>query len=210
MPRVLSSSTAKGNRLRRICVFCGSSSGRDPAYAKAAESLGRAMVEMQLGLVYGGARVGLMGRIAQTVLDHGGEVIGVMPSALVDKEVAFEDLSDLRIVDSMHERKAMMADLSDGFVALPGGLGTLEELLEILTWAQLGIHDRPCGVLNVNGYFDRIADFLDHAVDQEFILPVHREMVIFSDDAESLLTAFQGYRAPTIDKASWILGREDS
>jgi uncharacterized protein (TIGR00730 family) len=196
--------------MKRICVFCGSSSGADPAYSSAAEELGKAMLEKGIGLVYGGARVGLMGRIAETVLSGGGEVIGVMPSALAEKEVAFQDLPDLRIVGSMHERKALMADLSDGFIALPGGLGTLEELLEILTWAQLGMHDHPCGVLNVRGYFDHLAAFLDHAVSQEFILPEHRAMIHFHQDAESLLSAFQNYRAPKIDKARWILDRETS
>lgn len=196
--------------MKRICVFCGSSSGADAAYSSAAEELGQAMARRGLGLVYGGAGVGLMGRIAESVLSGGGEVIGVMPSALAEKEVAFQDLPDLRIVDSMHERKALMADLSDGFVALPGGLGTLEELLEILTWAQLGIHEHPCGVLNVCGYFDEIAAFLDRAVDQEFILPEHRAMVLFHRDAEALLDAFEDYQPPKIDKARWILDRESS
>ncbi len=196
--------------MKRICVFCGSSSGADPAYSKAAEELGQAMLDKEIGLVYGGAHVGLMGRIAETMLSGGGEVIGVMPSALVGKEVAFLDLPDLRIVDSMHERKALMADLSDAFIALPGGLGTLEELLEILTWAQLGMHEHPCGVLNVHGYFDQLAAFLDHAVSQEFVLPEHRAMLLFHQDADSLLSAFQTYQAPKIDKARWILDRESS
>ena len=149
-----------------------------------------------------------MGRIAETVLAGGGEVIGVMPSALVEKEVAYEELSDLRIVDSMHERKALMADLADAFIALPGGLGTLEELLEILTWAQLGLHQRACGVLDVCGYFDALARFLDHAVQEEFILPAHRSMLLFHEDADTLVDALRSYRPERIDKARWILDRE--
>ncbi len=167
--------------------------------------MGRALVERALGLVYGGAGVGLMGKIAQTVLAGGGEVIGVIPAALVEKEVAFEGLPNLRVVNSMHERKALMADLADGFVALPGGLGTIEEFLEILTWAQLGIHSKPCGVLNVCHYFDSLMAFLDRAVEENFIRSEHRSMVLVQENPDGLLDQFDAYQPPRIDKAEWIL-----
>jgi uncharacterized protein (TIGR00730 family) len=154
--------------VRRVCVFCGSSPGARPGYAEVTADLARVLVADGLGLVYGGAGVGLMATLADTVLDEGGEVIGVIPRALVEKEIAHNGVSDLRVVDSMHERKALMADLSDAFVALPGGLGTLEELLEIFTWAQLGLHHKPCALLDVEGYYAGLADFLAHAVAERF------------------------------------------
>jgi uncharacterized protein (TIGR00730 family) len=157
-------------------------------------------------MVYGGARVGLMGEIASTVIRAKGEVIGVIPKDLVDKEVAHGGLSELRIVGSMHERKSLMAELSDGFIALPGGFGTIEEIFEVITWAQLSFHDKPCGFLNINGYYDHLIKFLDHSVRENFIVPEHRAMIIIDDDPDSLLDKFSGYVPPNIDKAKWILG----
>lgn len=191
--------------VRRICVFCGSSPGSRPEFLGAAEDLGRALLERGHVLVYGGASVGLMGRLAETVLDGGGNVIGVIPSSLADREVALTRLPDLRVVPSMHDRKAMMADLSDGFIALPGGLGTLEEFFEMLTWTQLGIHAKPCGLLNVSGYFNKLVDFLDEAQDQLFIRPEHRSMILVEDDPVALLDRFESYEQPVVDKAEWIL-----
>lgn len=190
--------------IQRVCVFCGSSPGAGPGYLAAAEALGNEMIARGFGLVYGGAGVGLMGRIADTVVAGGGEVVGVMPSALVDREVAHPGLSDLRIVNSMHERKALMAELADAFIALPGGLGTVEELLEALTWAQLGMHSKPCGVLNVEGYFDSLMAFLDLAADRRFINPLHRSLLLDSDDPGRLLDLLERYERPQFDKASWI------
>jgi uncharacterized protein (TIGR00730 family) len=149
--------------------------------------------------------VGTMGQIAQAALAAGGEVIGVIPRALAQMEVAYTGLSDLRVVNSMHERKALMADLSDGFIALPGGLGTIDELFEILTWAQLGLHQKPCGLLNVCGYYDRLIDFLDHTVEQQFVQAMYRHMVLMAESAEALLDAFSAYQPPRTNKAEWIL-----
>jgi len=195
--------------MQRVCVFCGSSPGSHTDYLLAAEELGRTLAERGIGLVYGGAGVGLMGRLAEKVLAGDGEVIGVIPEALVRKEVAHVVIPDLRVVDSMHERKAVMADLADGFIAMPGGLGTLEELLEILTWGQLGIHKKPCGILNVRGYFDTLVGFLDHAVDQLFIKAEHRDLILVADEPERLLDLFEAWDAPVIDKAAWILSMND-
>lgn len=192
--------------MKRLCVYCGSSPGALPAYLEAAEDLGHLMAKQGLELVYGGGNVGMMGAVAQAVLDHGGHVIGVIPQDLVKREVAHTGLADLRIVDSMHERKALMAELADAFLALPGGIGTLEELLEVMTWAQLGLHAKPCGVLNVEGYFDRLLDFLDHVADQRFLHPAHRGILLSAGRAEELLNAFEGYTPPVVDKASWAKG----
>ena len=191
--------------MRRICVFCGSSPGARPEYIHAAQQLGYTLASQNIGLVYGGARVGMMGKIAEAVLEKQGEVIGVIPKALVEKEVAFTGLADLRVVDSMHERKALMAGLSDGFIALPGGLGTIEEFFEVVTWAQLGIHPKPCGLLNVRQYYDRLLDFLDHTVDESFVELEHRSMVLVDENPEKLLQKFDSYHPPTIDKAKWVL-----
>jgi uncharacterized protein (TIGR00730 family) len=191
--------------MQRTCVFCGSSVGARPEYRQAARELGEALVEQQLGLVYGGASVGMMGEIARVVHENGGEVIGVIPQALADKEVAFTDLDDLRVVGSMHERKAAMVELSDGFIALPGGLGTIEEFFEVLTWAQLGIHRKPCGLLNVCGYYEAIIAFLDHAVDQAFIDAKYRASVLIAEQPDVLLEQFAAYRPPQADKAAWAL-----
>ena len=192
--------------MKRVCVFCGSSFGVDPAFVKAAKDLGNAIVKRNICLVYGGARVGLMGEIASTVIKAKGEVIGIIPKELVEKEVAHGNLTDLRIVESMHERKSLMAELSDGFIAMPGGFGTMEEIFEVITWAQLSFHDKPCGLLNINGYYDDLIKFLDHAVGENFIVPEHRAMIIIDDDPETLLDKFSNYKPPIFDKAKWILG----
>jgi uncharacterized protein (TIGR00730 family) len=186
----------------RYCVFCGSSPGRRPVYAQAAAALGRTLAEAGIGLVYGGASVGLMGIVADAAQAHGGEVIGVIPRSLVDKEVAHGGLSDLRVVESMHQRKALMAELSDGFIALPGGIGTLEELFEVWTWAQLGDHGKPCALLNVGGFYDGLSSFLDHVVEEAFLRPMHRDMLIVEQDVGGLLSALAGYQAPKVVK--WI------
>jgi uncharacterized protein (TIGR00730 family) len=188
--------------MTRVCVFAGSSSGADAAYADAAHQLGRTLGERRLGVVYGGACVGLMGIMADAALAAGTQVTGVIPSALVAKEIAHRDLTDLRIVPSMHERKALMADLSDAFIALPGGWGTLEEFFEVLTWAQLGLHRKPCGLLNVHGYFDRLLSFLDHTVEQGFVRREFRSMIAVSPSPAALLDRLASYHPPTVEK--WI------
>ena len=190
------------NRMKRICVFCGSNQGGRPEYVEAAKKLGLLLAERNIGLVYGGAKVGTMGAIADTVLDSGADAIGVMPRLLVEKEVAHSGLTDLKIVDTMHERKHLMAELSDAFIALPGGLGTLDEFFEMATWAQLGMHDKPCGLLNVCGYFDHMIRFLDIAVSEEFVRKEHREMIFIQDNPESLIDAFESYEAPAV--AKWM------
>jgi uncharacterized protein (TIGR00730 family) len=173
--------------MTRICVFAGSSVGVLDDYAETASRLGQALVSRGCSLVYGGANIGVMGVVADAVLAGGGEVIGVMPTFLVDREVAHRGLTELRVVESMHERKAVMSELSDGVVALPGGLGTLDEFFEALTWAQLGLHRKPCGLLNAAGYFDRLLRFLDHATDQQFVAAGHRAMLVCEDDPDKLL-----------------------
>ncbi|HZH51231.1 MAG TPA: TIGR00730 family Rossman fold protein [Microvirga sp.] len=190
----------------RLCVFCGSSPGRDSSYVDAARALGETLAREKIGLVYGGASVGLMGVVADAVLDGGGEVVGVMPQSLVDKEIAHKGLPDLRIVGSMHERKALMAELSDGFVALPGGLGTFEELFEVWTWAQLGYHRKPCALLNVNGFYDKLAGFLDDVVERGFVKPVHRSMLIVEEDPGRLIEVVRTYEPPAVTK--WIKAGE--
>lgn len=173
---------------------------------EAARTLGRELVKRDITLVYGGAHVGIMGEIADTVLSAGGEVIGIMPKALVDKEIAHNGLTDLRIVGSMHERKAMMEEISDGFIALPGGMGTLEEIFEVLTWSQLGYHRKPCSLLNIKGYYDFLTQFLDHTVEEGFVKPVHRGMILIEDNTEKLLDLMAEYVSPKADK--WI-GRNE-
>lgn len=188
--------------MRRVCVFCGSSEGRDPAFANAAVALGRALARRGVALVYGGAQVGLMGRVADAVLAEGGHVIGVIPRALMTREVAHARLPDLRVVDSMHERKAMMVELSDGFIALPGGIGTFEELCETLTWAQLGLHDKPCALLDVAGFYAPLLALLDRAVDAGFLRPAHRDMLLVDTDPDALLSRLETYTPPVVRK--WI------
>ena len=196
--------------MKRIGVFCGSSSGARPEYKAAAIELGSVLVERGIGLVYGGGRIGLMGRIAESVVAAGGEVIGVIPEALSDKELAFEELSDLRVVGSMSERKAVMAELSDGFIALPGGYGTLDELIEMLTWTQLRLHQKPCGVLNTHNYYEDLLTFFDRSVAENFLQPEHRSMLLVEKQPGTLLDLLEAWKPPVIDKTKWILGLEDA
>ncbi|HLH09194.1 MAG TPA: TIGR00730 family Rossman fold protein [Terriglobales bacterium] len=188
--------------MKRICVFCGSSTGVRSSYARAAVKLGRILAGRKIGLVYGGGNVGLMGLVADSVLEHGGEVIGVIPRFLVHKEVAHQHLKDLRIVESMHQRKALMADLSDGFIALPGGFGTLEEFCEVVTWTQLQLHPKACGLLNVEGFYDPLLRFLDHAVKEQFLKPSNRKLVRCSDAPEELVD--QILNIPVASEDKWI------
>jgi uncharacterized protein (TIGR00730 family) len=188
--------------VRRICVFCGSSDGARPGYAAAATSLARYLAANNIAIVYGGSKVGLMGTLADAALDAGGDVIGVIPGSLIEKEVAHVRLTDLRVVNSMHERKALMVELSDAFIALPGGFGTLEEFCEVLTWAQLGLHRKPCGILNVEGYYDRLLALFDHAVAEQFLKSAHRRMVIADVHPEALVSRLLEYQVPLVEK--WI------
>jgi uncharacterized protein (TIGR00730 family) len=186
--------------VRRVCVYAGSNPGSDPAYAEAAAAFAATMAERGICLVYGGGKVGLMGVLADTVLAHGGEAIGVMPQALIEREIGHPGLTDLRVVGSMHERKALMAELSDAFVAVPGGIGTLEELIEVYTWSQLGIHDKACGVLNVNGYYDHLAALLDHAVTEGFLRPQHRAVLSVASEPAELLDRLAAFVPPAVGK----------
>jgi uncharacterized protein (TIGR00730 family) len=189
--------------VRRLCVFCGSSPGARPAYGQAAEELGRLLVAEDIGLVYGGGKVGLMGRLADAVMAEGGEAIGVMPEALVAKEIGHPGLDDLRVVGSMHERKALMAELSDGFVALPGGLGTVEELFEVYTWSQLGLHLKPCALLDVDGFYEGIAAWLSHAVAERFLREDHRAMLIVEREPAVLIERLRRFE-PAAIVPKWI------
>ena len=193
--------------MKRVCVFCGSSPGARTSYRDAAERLGAAIATRGLGLVYGGAHVGLMGVVADAALAQRGEVIGVLPRALEARELAHRGLSELLVVDSMHERKARMAELSDCFIALPGGIGTLEETFEAWTWTQLGLHAKPCALLDVDGYYAPLQRFLDGAVAERFVRSEHRSMLLVDDDPERLLDALASWRAPVVEK--W-LDRESS
>ena len=188
--------------MKYVCVFCGSSMGVQPAYQQAAQGMGEALARRKLGLVYGGGNVGLMGTIADATLAAGAEVIGVIPDFMVAKEIAHTGLTQLHIVNSMHERKTMMAQLSDAFVALPGGYGTLEEFCEILTWAQLGLHQKPFGLLNVNGYYSPLLKFFDQAVTEEFLRPMNRSLVLEAAEPENLLDLLANYQPQYVDK--WI------
>ena len=190
--------------MERICVFCGSSPGSGPDYMLAARKLGLTLAARELTLVYGGSSVGLMGQVANACLEGGGEVVGVITRKLVDMGVGFTQLDQLHVVETMHERKAKMAELADGFIALPGGLGTLEEFFEVVTWAQLGMHTKPCGLLNTNQFYDRMLDFLDLAVDQQFIGGIHRGLILMDESPEALLDKFEVYQAPHVDKGAWV------
>jgi len=188
--------------LRRLCVYAGSNAGARPAYADAAAALARELAARGVGLVYGGGKVGLMGVLADAVLAAGGEAIGVIPHALVDREVAHAGLTDLRVVGSMHERKALMAELAGGFVAVPGGIGTLEELIEVLTWSQLGIHAKPCGVLDVAGFYDGLSALLDHMVAEGFLRERHRAGLLAGADPAELLDRLAAWEPPRAHK--WL------
>jgi uncharacterized protein (TIGR00730 family) len=188
--------------LASVCVFCGSNAGADPAYVTTAEAVGHGLAQRGIRVVYGGGRVGMMGALADAARAVGGEVVGVMPRPMVDREIGHTGIDDLRIVGSMHERKALMVELADAFIALPGGIGTLEELFEVYTWAQLGIHAKPLGLLDVSGYFEALAGFLDHAVDQRFLRAETRGLLAVADDLDSLLAAFEAWQPPSMHK--WI------
>jgi uncharacterized protein (TIGR00730 family) len=188
--------------VRRICVYAGSNPGSAPAYADATRALATEMAARGIGLVYGGGKVGLMGVLADAIIGAGGEAIGVMPQALIDREIGHPNLTELKVVHSMHERKALMAELADAFVAVPGGIGTLEELIEVYTWSQLGIHDKACGVLNVRGYYDDLAAFLDHAVREGFLRPQHRAVLTVAEDPGELLDALAAFVPPRVGK--WL------
>jgi len=200
----------------RICVFCGSKPGAGSEYVKAARHLGRLLAQRSIGLVYGGGSVGLMGEVADATLDAGGEVIGVIPYGLFDREVAHRGLTDMRVVADMHERKATMAALSDGFIALPGGAGTMEELFEVWTWGQLGLHIKPCALLDVDGYYRQLHGFLDHMVDEEFLVTAYRQMLTLHTDPIELLEYFANYQPPrqkyeptgsgpdSVDSLAWL------
>jgi uncharacterized protein (TIGR00730 family) len=195
---------ATDRHLTRICVFCGTNTGAQPAYGAAARALGRILAEQGIELVYGGASVGIMGELADSVQEHGGHVTGIIPQQLMEKEAAHTGIPNLIVVASMHQRKAQMADMSDGFIALPGGIGTLEGFFEILTWGQLGIHAKPSGILNVDGYFDALTGFLDHAVREGFLTEMHRQHIIVESDPRRLLERMRAYTPPEGEK---LMGR---
>ena len=188
--------------MRRVCVFCGSSVGNQRAYSDAAEALGALLADREIGLVYGGGNVGLMGVIADAVMARRGHVIGVIPQSLADREIAHTGISELRVVDSMHTRKALMAELADAFIAMPGGVGTFEEFFEVVTWTQLGLHRKPCGLLNVGGFYTPLAAFIDQAVTEGFIRPVHRAAIVVDSDPARLLDTLATIELPSVPK--WI------
>jgi len=188
--------------MKRICVFCGSSAGSQPEYRACAEQLGAELTRRKIGLVYGGGNVGLMGEIADSVLEAGAEAIGVIPEHLMTREIGHDRLTKLHIVRSMHERKALMADLSDAFIALPGGFGTLEEFFEVLTWSQLGLHAKPCGIVNALAYYAPLLRMLDHAVDERFLKPQNRALLIARETPSDLLQAFEDWRPVHVEK--WL------
>jgi uncharacterized protein (TIGR00730 family) len=188
--------------IQSLCVFCGSNAGARPEYADAAQGLGRFAAERGINLVYGGGRVGLMGALADACLAAGGQVVGVIPQALASKELAHAGCTELHVVESMHERKALMTELSDAFVALPGGIGTFEELFEVWTWGQLGFHKKPCGLLNPAGFYDRLIEFLEHTRDEGFMQAEHLQMLARADDPATLLAALERYKPPDVRK--WL------
>lgn len=188
--------------INSVCVFLGSNPGNSDIYRQTAQELGRDLVQRKVTVVYGGSGVGLMGVLADTVMQHGGKITGVMPKGLVDKEIHHPGLDDLRYVTDMHERKALMAELSDAFIAMPGGMGTLEETCEILTWGQLGFHTKPCGLLNIQGYYDSFLAFLDNTVREGFLMQDHRDMILTAQTGGELLDLFAAYTPPEVEK--WI------
>jgi len=189
-------------KIRKICVYCGSSPGDKAAYAQVAKELAKELCDRGITLVFGGGAVGIMGVVSDAVIERGGDVIGVIPKSLAIKEVAHENLTEMHVVPSMHERKAMMAELSDGFIALPGGWGTLEEIFEMLTWAQLGFHEKPCGLLNVEGYYDNLIAFLENSFTRKFVKKLYRPLLMTSNQPAELLDQFAVYQAPKVRK--WV------
>ena len=188
--------------LSSLCIFCGSNAGAQPAYVEAAEAVGRRLAQRGLRVVYGGGKIGMMGAVADAARAEGGEVIGVIPQAIFDLEIGHTGLDDLRVVGSMHERKALMAELADAFIALPGGIGTLEEVFEVYTWAQLGIHSKPLGLIDVAGYYQPLVAFLDHAVQERFLRPETRNMLAVSENLDDLITQLEAWEPVTVRK--WI------
>lgn len=186
--------------MKSICVFCGSSSGKGVNHLTAAQKLGKIIAEENITLVYGGGNVGIMGELANTVLQYNGKVIGVIPEDLVAREAALKEVTELRIVKSMHERKAMMSELSEGFIAMSGGIGTLEEFFEAWTWAQLGIHNKPIGILNVDGYYDRLIDFINNSVEQEFVNKNNLDMIVIDKDAKNLIGKMKDFKPVKVRK----------
>ena len=193
-------------QIQRLCVFCGSSSGSRPAYSEAAVQLGLALANSGVALIFGGGRVGLMGILADSVLAAGGQAIGVMPRALVEKEIAHASLTELHVVESMHQRKAMMADLADAFLLLPGGFGSWEEFCEMVTWLQLGIHGKPCSILNVAGYYDHLLSLADHALAEGFLRHAHHDMVIVEESGQALLSRLATAAIPS--EVKWVAKNE--
>lgn len=183
-------------KINKIAVFCGSHAGHSPIYSESAQQLADGLFKFELTLIYGGAKVGLMGAIADRMLNHKGHVIGVMPQSLIDVELAHPSLTELHIVNSMHERKELISEIADGFIMLPGGSGSLDEFFEMFTWAQLGYHSKPCGILNVNGYYDHLLKFLDNAVQQGFLKQVYRDMIIVDSSPQNIINSFMNYQAP--------------
>jgi uncharacterized protein (TIGR00730 family) len=192
--------------MQRICVFCGSYKGTKESYVKAAEAMGKVLVSSGIDVVYGGGDVGLMGILADSVVAAGGKITGVIPEKLLAKEIAHQNLTDLKVVKSMHERKALMAELSDAFIALPGGFGTLEEFCEVVTWSLLGFHRKPCGLLNVDGYYDHLIAFFDNALEYQFLKKEHRDIVLVSNDSHDLLDQLKNYKYTVPEK--WITKAE--
>lgn len=189
-------------KMKRICVFCGANKGNKPEYAEAARKLAEELVSHDIEIVYGGGRIGLMGVIAERAIEIGGKVIGIIPEALALKEVAHDTITDLIVVGSMHERKAKMAQLSNGFISLPGGIGTIEETFEMLTWSQLGFHSKPCGIINVLGFYDKLIEFLNHTSEEKFFMDIYRRMLIVETDPSALLGKFEQYKPPQVQH--WI------
>ena len=196
-------------KINTICVYCGSSPGRSPDYLSAAGELGAEIAHRGMRLVYGGASVGLMGEVARAALKGRAKVTGIIPRVLADQEVAFTELDDLILVDTMHERKARMAELADGFIAMPGGYGTLDEFFEVLTWAQLGLHAKPCGLLNVNNFYDQLLAYLDHTVQEMFVYQPHRAMILSSSDSVSLINQMETLKMTPVKKTEWVRAMRD-
>ncbi|KAF5455792.1 hypothetical protein F2P56_025332 [Juglans regia] len=199
------------SRFRRVCVFCGSSPGKNPSYQLAAIQLGKQLVERNIDLVYGGGSIGLMGLVSQAVHDGGRHVLGVIPTTLMPREITGETVGEVRAVSGMHQRKAEMARQADAFIALPGGYGTLEELLEVITWAQLGIHDKPVGLLNVDGYYNSLLSFIDKAVDEGFITPAARSIIVSAQTAQELMCKLEDYvpkHSGVAPKLSWEIEQQ--
>jgi len=188
--------------MKRICVFCGANTGKRDQYSTAAKDLAEELVSREIEIVYGGGRIGLMGVLAERAIELGGRVIGVIPESLATKEVAHDSISELIVVGSMHQRKAKMAELSDGFISLPGGIGTIEETFEMLTWSQLGFHNKPCGIINVEGFYDKLIEFLNHTSEEKFFMDIYRRMLIVETDPSALLEKFEQYKPPQVKH--WI------